>query len=50
MPYFFKQRINQWLCLALIGLMCFWTVLYYLSNKVEAIGASSVEQRESMGL
>ena len=42
MPSFFKQQVNQWLCIALIGLMCFWTVLYYLTNKAEAIGSSLV--------
>ena len=40
MPVFFKQRVNQWLCIALIGLMCFWTTLYYITNKAEAIGES----------
>ncbi len=38
MPIFLRQRVNQWLCIALLGLMCFWTVLYYLTNKAEAIG------------
>lgn len=42
MPSFFKQQVNQWLCIALIGLMCFWTVLYYVSHKAEAIGSSLV--------
>ncbi len=38
MPEFFKQKINQWLCIALVALMCFWTVLYYFTNKAIAIG------------
>ena len=37
-PEFFKQKVNQWLCIALIGLMCFWTVLYYVSSTAQAIG------------
>lgn len=42
MPPFFKQRVNQWLCIALISLMCFWTVLYYLTHKAQAIGEELV--------
>ncbi len=42
MPIFFKQRVNQWLCIALIGLMCFWTVLYYVTNKAQAIAENFV--------
>lgn len=38
MPAFFKQQVNQWLCIALIGLMCFWVVLYYLGHKADTIG------------
>ncbi len=38
MPAIFKQNVNQWLCIALISLMCFWVVLYYLSNKALLIG------------
>ena len=34
---FFGQKVNQNLCLALISLMAFWTVLYYFTNKAEAI-------------
>ncbi|MEK7184862.1 MAG: hypothetical protein AAB683_01875 [Patescibacteria group bacterium] len=29
--------MNQWLCIALISLMTFWTVLYYATNKAQAI-------------
>jgi hypothetical protein len=42
MPSFFRQKVNQWLCIALISLMCFWTVLYYLTNKAQAIGNTLV--------
>jgi hypothetical protein len=45
MPVFLKQSVNQWLCLALIGLMCFWTVLYYLTNKANAIGNTIMSER-----
>lgn len=38
MPAFLKQQVNQWLCIALIALMAFWTVLYYMTNKAQAIG------------
>jgi len=33
-----KQPVNQWLCIAFISLLCFWTVLYYFTNKAQAIG------------
>ncbi len=45
MPAFFKQSVNQWLCIALLGLICFWVVLYYLSNKANAIGNSIITTR-----
>ena len=38
MPAFLQQNVNQYLCITLIALMCVWTVLYYLSNKAQAIG------------
>ena len=31
-----QQPINQWLCIALISLMCFFVVLYYLVHSTEA--------------
>ncbi len=34
---FFKQSVNQWLCIALLGLICFWVVLFYIIHKAEAI-------------
>ncbi len=33
-----KQPVNQWLCIAFISLLCFWTLLYYFTQKAEAIG------------
>jgi spore maturation protein SpmA len=42
MPAFFKQQVNQWLCISLISLMCFWVVLFYLTNKARMIGESLV--------
>jgi len=33
-----KQPVNQWLCIGLVGLMCFWTVLYYVTQKAQIIG------------
>ncbi len=38
MPVFLKQKVNQWLSIALIGLMCFWTVLFYVTHRALAIG------------
>ncbi len=50
MPVFFKQTVNQWLCIALVCLMCFWTVLYYLANKAEAIGESISSNELSLNI
>ncbi len=46
MPAIFKQNVNQWLCIALLGLMCFWVVLYYLSNKAYLIGTAIATNSE----
>jgi hypothetical protein len=41
------QKVNSYLCLALISLMGFWTVLYYATHKASALAnsysASSVD-------
>ena len=33
-----KQPVNQWLCIAFIGVFCFWTMLYYFVQKADAVG------------
>lgn len=33
-----NQPVNQWLCIAFLGLFCFWTVLFYMSNKAYGVG------------
>lgn len=38
MHAFFEQKINSYLCIALISLMSYWTVLFYATHKAEAIG------------
>lgn len=48
MPAFLKQQVNQWLCIALVCLMAFWTVLYYFTNKALAIGDNIVADRAEM--
>ncbi len=40
MNSFFKQHINQWLGIALLVVMCGWTVMYYTINK--AVGAIDI--------
>lgn len=35
-PFFsldLRQPVNQWLSIALVALMCFWVVLYYIVSK-----------------
>ncbi len=45
-PEFFKQKVNQYLCIALISLMAFWVVLYYLTAKAQIIGENIVVTSE----
>ncbi len=33
-----RQPVNQWLCIAFIGIFCFWTILFYFTSKAEAVG------------
>ena len=33
-----KQPVNQWLCIAFLGVWCFWIVLYYLGSHAYDIG------------
>jgi hypothetical protein len=42
MPAFFTQKVNQYLCIALISLMTFWVVLYYFTVKAEIIGENII--------
>ncbi|MBU6231973.1 MAG: hypothetical protein KGI45_03195 [Patescibacteria group bacterium] len=42
-----RQRVNQWLGIALISLMCFWVVLYYLVNRSEAIASNLVSSDQT---
>jgi hypothetical protein len=34
---FLKQKVNSFLCIALISLLTFWVLLYYLSVRSELI-------------
>jgi hypothetical protein len=33
-----KQPVNQWLCIAFLGIWCFWIVFYYTTQKAQLIG------------
>lgn len=35
---FLKQKVNSYLCIALVSLMAFWTCLYYFVHQAQAIG------------
>jgi hypothetical protein len=37
---YIHQKVNSYLCLALISLMTVWTGLYYGTHKAEAIAAN----------
>ncbi len=43
-----KQPVNQWISIAFIGVFCFWTVLYYFTEKAQAIGQNYVAGIESI--
>jgi hypothetical protein len=43
-----KQIVNQWLCITLLCLMCFWTVLYYVVNQAQNVGKNLVVGNTSM--
>jgi hypothetical protein len=32
-----KQPVNQWICIAFVGVLCFWVVLYYFTEKTKII-------------
>lgn len=33
-----KNPVNQWICIAFMGVLCFWVVLYYFVNRTQAVG------------
>ncbi len=35
-----KQPVNQWICIAFIGVLTFWIVLYYFTQKAEIVAES----------
>lgn len=35
-----KQPVNQWLCVAFLGVWFFWMVLFYASVKANDVGNS----------
>lgn len=35
-----RQPVNQWLCIAFVGLWFFWIMLYYFTQKAQIIGES----------
>lgn len=42
-----RQPVNQWICIAFVGVWCFWTMLYYFVDKTQAIGENYYESRLS---
>ena len=45
MAQFLYQKISSPLCIILISLMAFWTVLYYVTTKAQVVGRNlSFEQ------
>jgi len=39
-----KQPVNQWICIAFLGVWCFWMALYYVAQKAQIIGENFVSQ------
>lgn len=52
MPEFFKQKVNSYLCIALLCLMTYWVVFYYMTNKAYVIAgeynSSQISLQESL--
>ncbi len=45
-----KQPVNQWICIAFLGIWVFWFVLYTFVQKTQAIGDSYVYNNSSSSL
>jgi hypothetical protein len=43
-----KQPVNQWICIAFIGVLCFWVVLYYTTEQAKSIGGFYDDVRSSI--
>lgn len=43
-----NQPVNQWLAIAFIGLICFWTVLTYVTDKAQAISDNFSADRQEV--
>ncbi|MFA6294882.1 MAG: hypothetical protein WC666_00470 [Candidatus Paceibacterota bacterium] len=37
-----KQPVNQWLCIAFMGLWVFWFLLFYVVDRTKTIGEAYV--------
>ncbi len=33
-----RQPVNQWICIAFMGVFFFWTMLYYFVQSAQAVG------------
>lgn len=45
-----KQPVNQWLCIAFLGVFCFWTVLFYVTQQAQIIAENYAAPGEVSGL
>lgn len=45
-----KQPVNQWLCMAFLGIFCFWVVLFYMTNKAYGVGDNISVSPEAMNI
>lgn len=45
-----REPVNQWLCIAFIGLVSFWVVLYYFVNRTEAVGNNLIQNPSTTSL
>lgn len=43
-----KEKVNQWLGIAFISVLCFWIVLYYFTERAVVIGDTYEEAYASM--
>jgi hypothetical protein len=45
-----KQPVNQWLCMAFLGIFCFWVVLFYMTHKAYGVGDNISISPETMNI
>lgn len=45
---FFRQKVNSFLSILLIGSMCLWTTVYYFIHKAEIVTNDYTQERNQL--